>query len=169
MTTINFTTKSVINIVNVFFCDLLLSCYLEVYKWKLSFIRFDIVKMPKCGYKDCKNSSKSKMCKKNLRYFPFPKSKTNLAKCLLWLEMRGNQKLNVENISKNIYICEKHFQPGDEQNPIPYDNQEKQEVAKLFHSLENPPEDKENCEHNYSKCNKGLDKYINTNCSSKTV
>lgn len=74
--------------------------------------------MPKCVYKDCKSTSKSRKSKR-LRYYPFPKPKTNLIKCLLWLELCGNDKLQLATISKNTYVCENHF--GHEKtDPIPF-------------------------------------------------
>ncbi|XP_031356423.1 uncharacterized protein LOC116180525 [Photinus pyralis] len=75
--------------------------------------------MPKCHYKDCNNTSKSKRCR-NLRYHPFPKPLRNMAKSLLWIELCGNNNLNPSNITKNVYICEQHFATRESENPEPH-------------------------------------------------
>lgn len=92
--------------------------------------------MPKCSYRDCSSTSKSKKGK-TLKYYPFPKPKTNRARCLLWLELCGNENVNLTNISKNTYICEKHFAgvKNIKSNPIPH-YEAMGEDPRIFRSVE---------------------------------
>ncbi|KAK4886962.1 hypothetical protein RN001_003233 [Aquatica leii] len=77
-----------------------------------------VFKMPKCYYNNCSSTSKSKQFK-NLRYHPFPKPTRNMARCLLWIDLCANDQLNTFNITKNVYVCEKHFLDNNT-DPTPY-------------------------------------------------
>lgn len=59
-----------------------------------------------CYYKDCKSNSN---IQKTLAFHPFPKAKQRREKCEKWLRLCGNNKLNVDNITRWTYICHKHF------------------------------------------------------------
>lgn len=64
--------------------------------------------MPRCSFKSCKSDSRISKNKK-LRFYPFPKMKSNPIKCVRWIELCGSEKLNPNNITRNTYLCNKHF------------------------------------------------------------
>ncbi|KAK5641220.1 hypothetical protein RI129_009767 [Pyrocoelia pectoralis] len=64
--------------------------------------------MPKCYYKGCGSR------RGQVRYRPFPKPTRNMAQTLLWLQNCANEKLNIDNISQNVYVCDRHFVSGND-------------------------------------------------------
>ncbi|XP_056329543.1 uncharacterized protein si:ch73-311h14.2 [Danio aesculapii] len=82
--------------------------------------------MPKrCAYLLCKSDTRyPKRLDGVVKFFPFPKPKTQGEKCRAWIRQCGrpHSQLNVDRINKNTYICSKHFvngQPTPEYpNPI---------------------------------------------------
>ncbi|KAL2092960.1 hypothetical protein ACEWY4_010272 [Coilia grayii] len=60
-----------------------------------------------------------------VRFFPFPKPKSNPEKCRLWIKLCGrpHSQLNPSRINKHSFVCSKHFVNGepspDFPNPVP--------------------------------------------------
>ncbi|XP_044746329.1 uncharacterized protein LOC123307910 [Coccinella septempunctata] len=75
--------------------------------------------MTRCSYKNCKSDSRKN---KNIKFRPFPKMKRNPTKCLKWIKLCGNEKLTVDTINKNSYVCSKHFcgKFTTDSNPLPF-------------------------------------------------
>ncbi|NP_001268902.1 uncharacterized protein LOC556846 [Danio rerio] len=72
--------------------------------------------MPKrCAYVLCKSDTRyPKRLEGEVKFFPFPKPKTQGEKCRAWIRQCGrpHSQLNVDRINKNTYICSKHFVNG---------------------------------------------------------
>ncbi|CAL8274657.1 unnamed protein product [Merluccius merluccius] len=72
--------------------------------------------MPKhCAYGLCNTDSRyPKTLEGGVEFLLFPKPKTNLDKCREWIKQCGrpHSQLNVSKITKNTYICSKHFVNG---------------------------------------------------------
>ncbi|XP_064597347.1 uncharacterized protein LOC135463831 [Liolophura sinensis] len=64
-----------------------------------------------CSYGTCKSDSRYPEKLGGAKFIPFPKPKSDLQKCLRWIALccRPHSHLNVEKITKHIYICSKHF------------------------------------------------------------
>ena len=73
--------------------------------------------MPHCCHGLCNSDSKyganSKRPRSDLldvTFIPFPKPKSNEAKCLRWIKLCGNAKISTPaDITSNHYVCSKHF------------------------------------------------------------
>lgn len=62
----------------------------------------------RCAYGLC-NYSNTRYPDRNkgVLFYPFPKPKTNLEKCLRWIKAcnRPHEQLNVDKITKNTHVC----------------------------------------------------------------
>ena len=85
--------------------------------------------MPTCSWGLCNSNSKygpngkePRADMENVKFFPFPKPKTKLLQCKAWIAACGRKDFTVENITKNSYVCSKHFRDGmpTETHPNPY-------------------------------------------------
>ncbi|KAI4876934.1 hypothetical protein NFI96_030243 [Prochilodus magdalenae] len=58
-------------------------------------------------------------------FVPFPKPKRNAEKCQLWIKLCGrpHSVLNISNITRDTYVCSKHFVDGKPtaEHPHPVD------------------------------------------------
>jgi hypothetical protein len=50
-----------------------------------------------------------------MKFLPFPKPKANLERAKRWVHLCGRPSFffSIENITKDTYICVKHFGPGE--------------------------------------------------------
>ncbi|XP_062587836.1 uncharacterized protein LOC134249507 [Saccostrea cucullata] len=64
-----------------------------------------------CSFGTCNSDSRYKDKLNGAKFIPFPKPKTNLHKCMRWIALchRPQHQLNVNKITKDTYICTKHF------------------------------------------------------------
>lgn len=68
-----------------------------------------MVKYKHCVYAFCRNDIRY-LKEKNVTFYPFPKPKRNLEKCLRWISSCGRADLNdTTRINKNTFVCSKHF------------------------------------------------------------
>nr|XP_018666905.1 uncharacterized protein LOC108949341 [Ciona intestinalis] len=82
--------------------------------------------MPHCSWGTCNSDSKYGAASKNprinmvgVRFFPIPKPKTQLEKCKIWIKACGRQNFGIENVTKNSYVCSKHFVSGEPSSKYP--------------------------------------------------
>ncbi len=63
----------------------------------------------KCQWGNCKSDSRYIKNYPNVFFIPFPKPKSNLKKCLAWIQACGRPhwQLNVKLINKDRYVCSK--------------------------------------------------------------
>ena len=71
----------------------------------------------RCSWGMCNNDSRyywKRDSMKNVYFIPFPKPRVNEQKCLRWIKAcnRPHEQLNVNNISKILYVCSEHFEGG---------------------------------------------------------
>lgn len=95
-----------------------------------------------CCYKDCRSDSRyaDRESMQGVGWVPFPKPKTNLAKCERWLEICCREGFTVDKVKKWTYICTKHFIGGngpteDYPDPIPANATPIQASQKLLVSI----------------------------------
>ncbi|KAK3085781.1 hypothetical protein FSP39_008650 [Pinctada imbricata] len=82
----------------------------------------------RCCYGTCNSNSRYPERLDGAKFIPFPKKISNHDKCMRWIKACGrpHYQLNIENITKDTYICSKHFVGGngptlDNPDPIPAD------------------------------------------------
>ncbi|XP_023930135.1 uncharacterized protein LOC106156101 [Lingula anatina] len=82
-----------------------------------------------CCYGCCKSDSRYPERMEGVYFIAFPKPKTQLEKCLTWIRACGrpHRQFSVKNVTKNTYICSKHFKnaigpTSDYPDPIPFDS-----------------------------------------------
>ncbi|XP_048759607.2 uncharacterized protein LOC125669203 isoform X2 [Ostrea edulis] len=68
-----------------------------------------------CSFGTCKSDSRYPDKLNGAKFIPFPKPKTNFQKCVRWIALcrRPQYQLNVNKITKDTYICTKHFFNND--------------------------------------------------------
>ena len=68
------------------------------------------------------NGKRSREDMTNVKFYSFPKPKTNLEKCKQWIKACGRKYFTVDNITRSSYVCSKHFYEGKptEAYPNPY-------------------------------------------------
>lgn len=86
------------------------------------------MRVKRCVYKTCRSDSRyyHKDYMSGVVFLPFPKPKTNLAKCKKWIEWLDRPDYPIERVGYNTYICSKHFVGGigpTEQFPNPIHSQ----------------------------------------------
>lgn len=59
-----------------------------------------------CSYGLCNSSSEKEP---HLKFVPFPKPTKNLKAAKTWLQLIGRDKFGIQDITRNTYVCEKHF------------------------------------------------------------
>ncbi|KAI4892062.1 hypothetical protein NFI96_022369 [Prochilodus magdalenae] len=98
----------------------------------------------RCVWGNCKSDTRYPDRVVGVVFYPFPKPKTNLQKCQLWIRLCGRpqQRLNTNTISKNTYVCSKHFINGapTDEFPDPLDALDEKNTPK------SPPKKKQRCE-----------------------
>ena len=77
-----------------------------------------------CCYGDCKSDSRKAREKFMLgvKWVLFPQRKTQLEKCKRWVRACSRQNWDEMDVTRNTYICSKHFVGGDgptQKNPDP--------------------------------------------------
>ena len=96
--------------------------------------------MPRCAWGLCKSDSKYNEKSKNSKpsmvgvsFIPFPKPKTNFKRCKAWIKACGKKNFTIDNITRNTYVCSKHFHNGQpsELYPDPYPAQSSQMLQKM--------------------------------------
>ncbi|XP_062592854.1 uncharacterized protein LOC134254346 isoform X1 [Saccostrea cucullata] len=68
----------------------------------------------RCAFGLCNSDSRYPARNKGVIFYPFPKPKTDIDKCRRWIKAcnRPHKQLNVDRITKNTYVCSKHFMNG---------------------------------------------------------
>jgi hypothetical protein len=104
-----------------------------------------------CCYADCKSDTRRHP---DVKFVPFVKPSTDLNRAKHWAHLCGREKFGVKNITRNTYICEKHFNHSevfDTKNPnlVPYPaNSRISTTSRLYRPRiveeEEEEEDKEN-------------------------
>ncbi|XP_069110323.1 uncharacterized protein [Argopecten irradians] len=81
----------------------------------------------RCAYGVCNSDNRYPERVVGVQFIPFPKPKSNLDRCLRWIKAcnRPHDQLNVNKVTKNTFICSKHFHgesgPTDSfPDPIPH-------------------------------------------------
>ena len=66
-------------------------------------------------------------------FIPFPKPKTNCEHCKAWIKACGRKIFTIDNITRNTYVCSKHFHNGQpsELYPDPYPAQSSQMLQEM--------------------------------------
>ena len=67
--------------------------------------------MPYCCYGLCKSDSRKPEA--NVIFIPFPKPKNHLLIAKRWVHLCARDNLTIKNITRNTYICSKHFPEGE--------------------------------------------------------
>ncbi|XP_007235875.3 uncharacterized protein si:dkey-20i10.7 [Astyanax mexicanus] len=98
----------------------------------------------RCAWGSCKSDTRYPNRVQGVVFYPFPKPKTNLQKCQLWIRLCGrpHSRLNMDTITKNTYVCSKHFVNGapTDEFPDPLDALDEKDLPK------SPPEKKQRFE-----------------------
>ena len=75
--------------------------------------------MPTCAWGLCNSDSryglKSKKPRPDMegvKFFPFPKPKTQMDRCKAWIKACGRKGFVPASITRNTYVCSKHFHDG---------------------------------------------------------
>ena len=73
--------------------------------------------MPPCAWGLCNSDSRYNEKSKNpkpsmvdVSFISFPKPKTNLKRCKAWIKACGRKIFKIDKITRNTYVCLKHFQ-----------------------------------------------------------
>eukprot|EP00057_Strongylocentrotus_purpuratus_P016935 XP_011671409.1 PREDICTED: uncharacterized protein LOC105441715 [Strongylocentrotus purpuratus] len=79
-----------------------------------------------CGFGTCNSDSRyaKRPDMEGVFFLAFPKPKTKLDKCKIWLKACGRKDFGVDNVTKHTYVCSKHFVGGkgptaEHPNPLP--------------------------------------------------
>lgn len=80
-----------------------------------------------CCYGNCNNDSRYAAVRPEMNdvfFIPFPKPKTQRAKCERWVWLCSRKYFGVDNVNKDTYMCSKHFVGGngpsiDHLDPLP--------------------------------------------------
>ena len=68
--------------------------------------------MPKCCvFEDCDSNSERHP---NVEFAPFVKPSQDLPRAQLWVKRVARLDFETETISKNTYVCQRHFPPGSQ-------------------------------------------------------
>ncbi|XP_036429311.1 uncharacterized protein si:dkey-20i10.7 [Colossoma macropomum] len=98
----------------------------------------------RCVWGNCRSDTRYPNRVEGVSFYPFPKPKTNFQKCQLWIRLCGRpqHRLNIDTISKNTYVCSKHFVNGGptEEFPDPLDALDEKNTPR------SPPKKKQRCE-----------------------
>ncbi|XP_035667952.1 uncharacterized protein LOC118410371 [Branchiostoma floridae] len=76
---------------------------------------FTLVSMGKvCCFGTCNSDSRYPERVSGVSFYPFPKPKTRMDACMRWIKACGrpHSQLNVTKITKDTYVCSKHFKDG---------------------------------------------------------
>ena len=69
-----------------------------------------------CSYGQCRSDSRhsDRPHMQGVFFIPFPKPKSDIERCRLWVKRCGrpHTQLNVDKITKDVYVCSKHFNGG---------------------------------------------------------
>ena len=91
----------------------------------------------KCFFKNCKSLSDKHTDKV---FVPFVKPKTDIKRCVRWLQLSGRTSYPIDRISRNTYLCNDHFPPDEildwkknaKLDPIPLHRLKKVATAEVF-------------------------------------
>ena len=91
----------------------------------------------KCFFKNCKSISGKHTDKV---FVPFVKPKTDIKRCVRWLQLSGRTSYPIDRISRNTYLCNDHFPPDEildwkknaKLDPIPLHRLKKVATAEVF-------------------------------------
>ena len=90
-----------------------------------SFTSISVMKAKHCCYGVCNSNTRyygKRKDMENVVFIPFPKPKTQREKCERWVKLCGRQHFTVNSITKDTYMCSKHFVGGKgptKENPDP--------------------------------------------------
>ena len=92
----------------------------------------------KCFFKNCKSISDKN--NKDKVFVPFVKPKTDIKRCVRWLQLSGRTSYPIDRISRNTYLCNDHFPPDEvldwrknaNLDPIPLHRLKKVATAEVF-------------------------------------
>ena len=86
--------------------------------------------MPRCAWGLCNSDSRYGSNGKRprpdmtgVKFFPFPKPKSNLERCKAWIKACGRKDFSIANINKNTYVCSKHFEQHKPTTAFPDPNE----------------------------------------------
>ena len=105
----------------------------------------------KCFFKNCKSISDKN--NKDKVFVPFVKPKTDLKRCVRWLQLSGRIPYSIDRISRNTYLCNDHFPPDEildwrknaKLDPIPLHRLKKVATAEVVRIINlHPPNPKSN-------------------------
>ncbi|XP_078621316.1 uncharacterized protein LOC144887790 [Branchiostoma floridae x Branchiostoma japonicum] len=67
-----------------------------------------------CCFGTCNSDSRYPERVSGVSFYPFPKPKTRMDACMRWIKACGrpHSQLNVTKITKDTYVCSKHFKDG---------------------------------------------------------
>ena len=54
-----------------------------------------------------------------VKFFPFPKPKSKLERCKAWIKACGRKNFTINNVTRNTYVCSKHFHNGQPSDCYP--------------------------------------------------
>ncbi|XP_036445991.1 uncharacterized protein LOC118821470 isoform X2 [Colossoma macropomum] len=79
----------------------------------------------RCCWGTCDSTTRYPERLDGVFFVPFPKPPKNVEKCKLWIKLCGrpHSLLNISNITRDTYICSKHFVDGKPtaEHPHPVD------------------------------------------------
>ncbi|XP_066534477.1 uncharacterized protein si:dkey-20i10.7 isoform X2 [Hoplias malabaricus] len=129
----------------------------------VSLVSAEMVK--RCAWGDCKSDTRYPNRVEGVVFYPFPKPKTNFQKCEQWIRLCGRpqHRLNIHTISKNTYVCSKHFVNGgpSDEYPDPLDALDETNSPKICRQ---PPKKIQRCEEIVSR-----NESVEINPSSNTI
>ena len=91
----------------------------------------------KCFFKNCKSISTKHTDKV---FVPFVKPKSDIKRCIRWLQLSGRIPFSIDRISRNTYLCNDHFPPDEvldwkknaKLDPIPLHRLKKVDRSEVF-------------------------------------
>ena len=104
----------------------------------------------KCFFKNCKSISTKHTDKV---FVPFVKPKSDIKRCIRWLQLSGRIPFSIDRISRNTYLCNDHFPPDEvldwrknaKLDPIPLHRLKKVATAEVVRVINlDPPNPKSN-------------------------
>ncbi|KAH9518948.1 hypothetical protein Btru_008768 [Bulinus truncatus] len=86
-----------------------------------------------CCYGTCNSDSRYdyRPHMKGVKWYPFPKPKRQLQKCARWVSLCRREGFTIESVTKDTYICSKHFPSGNFiEDPFPATANEDEKLKK---------------------------------------
>ncbi|KAL7861002.1 hypothetical protein AOLI_G00173510 [Acnodon oligacanthus] len=126
----------------------------------------------RCCWGTCDSNTKYPERLDGVFFVPFPKPPKNVEKCKLWIKLCGrpHSLLNISNITRDTYVCSKHFVDGKPtaEHPHPVDASSTHVISPGSFSSESEDSEDEDWRLNPSAFSPPLGMKKSTSTPSKT-